>query len=193
MLKLKKKERQLSLIEKVREKPFLTDEEIAKALQVSVQTVRLDRMELKIPELRVRIRQMAEEAQPRVKTMESADIIGELIDLDLGKSGISLLRITEEMVFHKTHIAKGYYVFSQANSLALAVIDSPVAVTGVANIKYRRPVHVGEKLVAKAEVVRHRGNKVFVSVRTKNEREEVFRAKFILVSLAEEERAEAEG
>ena len=55
--------------------------------------------------------------------------------------------------------------------------------TGVANVKYKIPVHVGEKLVAKAEIMRKRGNKYFVWVKTKNETQEVFRAKFIMVSL----------
>ena len=76
-------------------------------------------------------------------------------------------------------------MFSQANSLALALIDSPLAVTGVANVKYKVPVHVGEKLIAKAEIVRVRGNKYFVWVKTRNDSQEVFRAKFILVSLGE--------
>ena len=125
---------------------------------------------------------MAENAQTKVKSIESREVIGELIDLELGRSGISLLRITDDMVFAKSQVARGHYVFSQANSLALAIIDAPMAVTGVANIKYKVPVHVGDKLIAKAEIIRRRGNKYFVWVRTRNEEQEVFRAKFIMVS-----------
>ena len=188
MARVKKKERQQLLIEKVKEKPFLTDEELAKALGVSVQTIRLDRLELGIPELRGRIRKMAETAQNKVKSIQSGEVVGELIDLELGHSGISLLRVTEDMVFAKTQIAKGHYMFSQANSLALAIIDAPMAVTGVANVKYKVPVHVGEKLIAKAEIVRVRGNKYFVWVKTRNDTQEVFRAKFIMVSWGEEKK-----
>jgi len=169
----------------VKEKPFLTDEELAKLLQVSIQTIRLDRLELGIPELRERIKKMAETAQNKVKSIASGEVVGELIDLELGKSGISLMKITEDMVFEKTQVARGHYVFSQANSLALAIIDAPMVVTGVANIKYKLPVRVGEKLVAKAEIIRQRGNKYFVWVRTRNEMQEVFRAKFIMVSWEE--------
>lgn len=185
MARVKKKERQELLVQRVQEKPFLTDEELAKSLNVSVQTIRLDRLELGIPELRGRIRRMAETAQNKVKSIASGEVVGELIDLELGHSGISLLRVTEDMVFARSQIAKGYYMFSQANSLALALIDSPLAVTGVANVKYKVPVHVGEKLIAKAEIVRVRGNKYFVWVKTRNDSQEVFRAKFILVSLGE--------
>ena len=188
MARVKKKERQQLLVEKVKEKPFLTDEELAKALGVSVQTIRRDRLELGIPELRGRIRKMAETAQNKVKSIQSGEVVGELIDLELGHSGISLLRVTEDMVFAKTQIAKGHYMFSQANSLALAIIDAPMAVTGIANVKYKVPVHVGEKLIAKAEIVRVRGNKYFVWVKTRNDEREVFRAKFIMVSWGEEQK-----
>ncbi len=186
--RVKKKERQELLVAKVKEKPFLTDEELAKELAVSVQTIRLDRLELGIPELRGRIRKMAETAQNKVKAIQSGEVVGELIDLELGRSGISLLRVTEDMVFQRTQIAKGHYMFSQANSLALAIIDAPMAVTGIANVKYKVPVHVGEKLIAKAEIVRVRGNKYFVWVKTRNDEREVFRAKFIMVSWGEEQK-----
>ena len=36
-------------------KSFITDEDLAEKFQVSIQTVRLDRMELSIPELRERL------------------------------------------------------------------------------------------------------------------------------------------
>ena len=183
MVRIKKRIRQQLLLDQVKEKPFLTDEELAKILQVSIQTIRLDRLELGMPELRERVKKMAENAQNKVKSIGRGEVVGELIDLELGKSGISLMKITEEMVFEKTQVARGHYVFSQANSLALAIIDAPLAVTGVANVKYKIPVHVGEKLVAKSEIMRKRGNKYFVWVKTKNETQEVFRAKFIMVSL----------
>lgn len=183
MVRVKKKIRQELLLEHMKERPFLTDEDLAKLLYVSIQTIRLDRLELGIPELRERVKKMAENAQHKIKSINSGEVVGELIDLELGKSGISLMKITEEMVFEKTHVARGHHVFSQANSLALAVIDAPAAVTGVANIKYKIPVRMGEKLIAKAEIIRQRGNKYFVWVKTRNEAQEVFRAKFIMVAL----------
>jgi acyl-coenzyme A thioesterase PaaI-like protein len=183
MARAHKKIRQESLREKLLTSPFLTDDALADLLKVSVQTIRLDRLELGIPELRERTKQMAEEAQTKLKAIARGDVIGELIDLELGKSGISIMPITGDMVLEKTHVARGDYIFAQANSLALAVIDAPAAVTGVANIKYKVPIHIGEKLIAKAEVVKKRGNKYFVWVKTRNDQQEVFRSKFIMVSL----------
>lgn len=181
-----KRLRQEALKEKLHTSPFLTDEVLAELLNVSVQTIRLDRLELGIPELRQRAKQMAEEAQAKLKAVGSGDIIGELIDLELGKSGISIMTITPDMVMEKARVAQGHFIFAQANSLALAVLDAPAAVTGVANIKYKIPVRIGEKLIAKAEIVKKRGNKYFVWVKTKNDSQEVFRSKFIMVSLDSE-------
>ena len=186
MARVKKKERQALLQKQVKAKPFLTDEELAGILEDSIQTIRLDRMELGIPEVRERIRKVAETAQDKIVSMDKGEVVGELIDLDRGHSGISLLRVTEDMLFARTRIAKGYFMFAQANSLALAIIDAPMAVTGVANIKYKTPIHAGEMLVAKAEIVKQRGNKYFVWVKTRNDSHEVFRAKFIVVSMAQE-------
>ena len=163
--------------------PFVTDEELAVQLGVSIPTIRLDRMELGIPELRERTLQVAQEARTQLKAIASDDVTGEIIDLELGKTGLSTLLVTPDMVFSKTHVARGHHIFAQANSLALAVMDAPAAVTGVANIKFKVPVREGEKLVAKAEVVRTRANKNFIWVKTRSGSQEVFRAKFIMVSL----------
>lgn len=176
MARLYKRIRQERLAAKLATHPFLRDEELAAEFSVSVQTIRLDRLELGIPELRERTKQVAERAQDKLRAIAEADVVGELIDLEVGKSGISVLTVTEDMVMAKTQIARGHYIFSQANSLALAVVDAPAAVTGVANIKYKAPVHAGDKLIAKAEVMRNRGNKQFIWVKTRNDQAEVFRA-----------------
>lgn len=183
MARIPKKVRHEMLKDKLRNGMFLTDEDLAAMLGVSVQTIRLDRLELGIPELRERTKQLAREAHAKIRTMTSGEIVGELIDLELGRTGISMMTVLPEMVFEKTRIARGHHLFAQANSLALSLIDAPTAVTGVANVKYKTPVYIGAKLIAKAEVVKIRGNKYFVWVKTRNDTQEVFRAKFIVVSL----------
>lgn len=184
----KKVARQAKLTEYLADNPFLTDEQLAEKLSASVQTIRLDRLRLNIPELRERVKSMAENAQTKLKAIARHDLIGELIDLDLGVSGISILEITPDMVTQNSGIARSNYMFSQANSLALALVDAPAALTGVANVKYKQPVYAGDRLVAKAKINRIRGNKYFIAVNIKNEQTEVFRAKFIIVSLDSKER-----
>lgn len=183
---LSKSDRQERLRQVLVDDPFLNDEELAEKFNVSVQTIRLDRMELKIPELRERIRTVAKNNYAKVKAIEKRQIVGELVDLELDKKGISILETTNDMTFGKTKVVRADVIFAQANSLAIATIDATVALVGIANIKYKLPVIVGQKLVAKAEVTRTRGNKKFVFVRIYVRDKEVFRGKFILVSLDNE-------
>jgi acyl-coenzyme A thioesterase PaaI-like protein len=180
---LAKKERQQILQGKIKNEPFLTDEELSESLSVSIPTIRLDRLELGIPELRERIKSVAENNYSKVKSLQSREIVGELIDINLGKSGVSVLETNSDMAFEKTQIIRGHFIYSLAESLAIAVIDAAVALVGVANIKYKTPVYAGCKLTARAEVKRIRGNSYIVWVRINERHSEVFRGKFILVSV----------
>ncbi|MTI47701.1 transcription factor FapR [Sporosalibacterium faouarense] len=181
--RLPKKKRQDELREKLKKDPFLTDEELTEIFSVSIQTIRLDRLELGIPELRERIKNVAEFNYSKVRSIGGTEIVGELVDLNLDNNGISILETNSDMAFQKTNVVRGHNIFAQAESLAMAVIDEEVALTGVANIKYKKPVKAGEKLIAKAQLVRKRGNKYFVHVFTYVRQEQVFRGKFILVSI----------
>lgn len=178
-----KKERQNVLLEKINLYPFMTDEELAEFFSVSVPTIRLDRLELGIPELRERIKDVAENNYSKVKSLQSKEIFGELVDLNLNQNGLSILETDESMAFEKTKIIRGHFIYSLAESLAIAVIDAHVALVGVANIKYKTPVYAGTKLVAKAEVRRIKENKFIVWVKIYEKNVEFFRGKFILVSL----------
>lgn len=180
-----KKGRHERLCEKIVSNPFLTDEELSDFLGVSIPTIRLDRLELGIPELRERVKNMAEKSHEKVKSLGKNEIVGEVVDLLLGKNGISILDTSIEMTFERTKIIRGQFIYSFAESLAMAVIDADVALVGVANIKYKVPVNAGAKLVAKAEVRNKRGNSSFVWVKIYEKQAEVFRGKFILVSLDE--------
>jgi Transcriptional regulators of sugar metabolism len=181
----KKSARHRLLVEQITRTPFLTDEEMAQELGVSVPTIRLDRLELGIPELRERMRSIAQEAQAQVKSLATNDVVGELLELERGVGGVSLMTITPDMVFEKHQWARGNEVFAQANSLALALADAPIALTGVANIKFKVPLRVGDKLIARGRVVRTRGNKYFIWVHTYRGVQEVFRGKFIVVAVEE--------
>ncbi|MEN8906543.1 MAG: transcription factor FapR [Clostridiales bacterium] len=178
-----KKQRQLILIKKIKEDPFLTDEELAEIFKVSIPTIRLDRLELGIPEHRERIRNVAGTNYRKVKSLHSKEIIGELLDIDLEKRGLSILETNDDMAFEKNRIVRGHFIYAHAESLAIAVIDADVALVGVANIKYKIPVYAGAKLIAKANVMRKRDNKYFVWVTITEKQIEVFRGKFILVSI----------
>ncbi|MEL7567462.1 MAG: transcription factor FapR [Dehalobacterium sp.] len=168
------------LIDLIDGNPFVTDEELSCYLGVSVPTIRLDRQILGIPEVRERVRHVAQDALQHPTVLSTHEVFGELVDLELNRSGISLLTITDEMVIPKTEIAQGHHLFAQANSLAAAVIGAEVVLTSSARNRYKRPVFLGEKIVAKAMVKTHRGTTFLVSVHSKVDLEIVFKSQIVL-------------
>ncbi|QNO16374.1 transcription factor FapR [Alkalicella caledoniensis] len=180
-----KKQRHQDLLKIIEENPFLTDEKLAENFKVSIQTIRLDRLELGIAELRERTRTMAQDAYSDLKSIDQQELIGDLLSIDLGKRAISILQTTDQMIFQKNQIVRGHYIFGQANSLAVAVIDARTALTKEAHVKYLKPVYEGERLVAVADVIEQSGDKFTVEVKTTSEGKTVFQGKFTVVVIGE--------
>ena len=152
-MKLPKKNRQQQLIQAIEENPFVTDEQLANNFLVSVQTIRLDRMELNIPELRARIKGVAAKSYDHeLKSLPMHEVIGEIIDIELDERAISIFDVGQEHVFERNGIARGHHLFAQANSLAVAVIDDELALTVHADVSFVEPVKVGDRVITKAIV-----------------------------------------
>lgn len=179
---MKKRERQVALLDFLENNPFLTDQELAQHFAVSVQTVRLDRWALNIPELRVRMREVAGQAHEQVKSMVAQEMVGELIELQLGKFATSLLKVSREMVAQKSGVCRADYLFAQANALAAALIDAEIVLTGNARLRFRRPVYLPETVKAHAFLARKKINKYLIKVVSYVGTEEVFVGKFIFVA-----------
>lgn len=176
-----KKERQQLLMETIKENPFITDEELAERYSVSIQTVRLDRLELSIPELRERIKNVAEKKfSDEIRALPLDEVIGEVIDINLDENAISILDIKKEHVFKRNGIARGHHLFAQANSLAVAVINDELALTAKANILFSRSVRENERVVAKAKVLKtgNPGDRTIVEVNSFVGNELVFKGEF---------------
>lgn len=185
-----KRERQERLAILIKGNPFVTDEELMKAFHVSIQTIRLDRLELGIPELRERIKAMAEQSYDQVRSLGPDEVIGEVIDLQLDKSGISMFEIREEHVFLRNQIARGHHIFSQANSLAVAVINDEVALTASADIRFIRTVKLGERVIAKAYVLSLSKGKARVEVKSYVQDDLVFEGRFLIYHSYKERQSE---
>ncbi len=182
---MNKEKRQDTIKKTFKNNPFLTDKDMSEIMGVSIQTVRLDRLELNIPELRERIKEVAKGVYGRVRTLERTELIGELVELKVGKKGVSILRITPNMTLHKTKVARGHYLFAQANSLAVALIDSEIALTGTAKSSFKRPVFKDEKIVARAAITQNKGNKYVVRVSSTVKGETVYEGKFLIFAFKE--------
>lgn len=182
-MRLTKSERQQKLIGLLGDDPLLTDEALAEILGVSVQTIRLDRLELGVPEMRERAREIAQKAQMTVRSLGPTEVAGELIDVELGSRGVSVLETTPEMAFKRSGIVRGHHLFAQGNSLAVSLIDAAVALTGSARLKFHEPVRVGDRVVARAEVRESKERKSLVDVTSRVGGNIVFSGRFIIFAI----------
>lgn len=185
LARISKDVRREALKEELALHPFHNDEELARRFGVSVSTIRLDRTELGIPELRERNRAVAHEAYSTLRALGEQEVIGELRELTIGEQACSELAVTENMVLRKARVARGHYLFAQANSLAIALVDAEVALTGSVDLKFVRPARLGEQVRAEGKVVKRKGNKYWVDVVAKVGTEEVLKGQWILFALEE--------
>lgn len=177
---VKKAERHRRLLEAIEQNPFITDEELADKLQVSIPTIRLDRLELAIPEVRKRTREMASHFFGSSQSLGVQEIVGELIEIEPGKRGLSLLETDQSMCLEKCNIIRGHIIFAQANSLANAVVDLQVALTGKTEVNFLRTVRTGEKLIAKAQVLEKKGHRYLIEVIVRSKEEIVAKGIFVI-------------
>jgi acyl-coenzyme A thioesterase PaaI-like protein len=180
-MKRTKKERQQLLMQTIADNPFVTDEQLAHQFSVSVQTIRLDRMELSIPELRERIKDVASKNyENEVKSLPIDEVIGEIIDIELDKRALSIFDVGQEHVFQRNGIARGHHLFAQANSLAVAVIDDELALTVKSNVAFVKPVKAGDRVVTKAVVRTQQTekNRTLIDVTSTVNNEVVFTGEF---------------
>lgn len=177
-MRIPKKDRQQQLIALLEVNPFQTDEELADHFSVSVQTIRLDRMECGIPELRERLKNVASLKMSEVKSIQSEEVIGDIIDIELDRKAISIFDVTEDHVFKRNRIARGHHLFAQANSLAVAVVNDELALTVRSTIHFLKPVKAGDRVIARAEVTAVKGNRTYVDIDSTVNGEKVFTGQF---------------
>ena len=100
LIEIEKAERRQA-IQKAIELNFITDSELCEQFEVSIQTIRLDRTNLSIPELRKRIKLVAEQNYEQIRALEANEVVGDLIQVEPNISAQSLIEITEESVLRR--------------------------------------------------------------------------------------------
>ena len=175
-----RKSRHSKLAELIADNPMITDNELASSLGVSISTIRLDRTLMGVPELRERLRKMAQNAVSKLQSLSPSEVIGELLELEPDKWALSVLRTARDMAFRFTDIVSDNYVYSQASSIAVAAIQAASVIIDSMRGEYKGHAHVGDVLIARAKVgVNHEGRKI-VSVRTSVGDKEIFVGRFII-------------
>ncbi|KIX90287.1 fatty acid biosynthesis transcriptional regulator [Staphylococcus microti] len=154
-MKRNKNERRKLIEQTIQQNPFITDQALSEMYDVSIQTIRLDRNQLHIPELRERVKRVATEQYEQISSLENQDIIGDIVALEPNRSAKSLLTISPQDVFTRNNIARGHIVFAQANSLCVAMVKHGFVLTKESHIHFVKPVHLGDSVVAEAKVEYH--------------------------------------
>lgn len=178
-IKSEKKLRQQRLAKLLDDNPMATDQELACLLGVSVSTMRLDRALMGVPELRERVRRMAQEAGSKLKSLSQSEIVGDLLELEPNRWALSVLRTTREMAFRTTDILWDHYIYAQASSIAVAVVEAAAVIVDSMRGEYKGRARVGDVLIARAKVGVNKDNRYIVSVRTRVGEKEIFVARFI--------------
>ena len=175
----RRKIRQDKLLKLIEKNPLLTDEKLAASLEASVSTIRLDRTILGVPELRERTRTMAQKATSRLRSLKQSEVVGYLLELEPNKWALSVLETKKDMAFRETDMIWDHYIYAQASSIAIAVVEADLVILDSMRGEYKGHARVGDSLVARAKVGVNRDEKYIVSVRTKVGDNEIFVGRFI--------------
>ncbi len=186
-VKLKKDERRIAIQNTIKVNPFITDYELCEKFDVSIQTIRLDRTHLNIPELRKRIKLVAEQNYDQIKSIEANEIIGDLIQVDPDVKAQSLIEITEDSVFAKTQIARGHVLFAQANSLCVALIHNPTVLTQESQVEFIEKVKLNDTVRAEAKVIEKTIKHYMIEVKFYVKEKLVFKGNFKMFYTSEDE------
>jgi len=178
-IRAEKKLRQEHLTKLLEKNPMETDEDLASLLGVSISTIRLDRALMGVPELRERVKRMAQEAGSKLRSLSRSEIVGDLLELEPNKWALSVLRTTREMAFRTTDILWDHYIYAQASSVAVAVIEAANVIIDSMRGEYKGHAKVGDLLIARAKVGVNRDDKYIVSVHTRVGEKEIFVGRFI--------------
>jgi uncharacterized protein (TIGR00369 family) len=96
------------------------------------------------------------------------------------KDGFSQVQLEagQEMAVDESGLVHGGFVFGLADYAAMIAVNDPNVVLGAANVRFLKPVRIGEAIVAEARVTSTEGRKHGVSVTIRRAGVEVFTGEF---------------
>lgn len=130
-------------------------------------------------------------ADRRTHELLDAELCGALVELRDGEARVEM-RTTARMAADAHRLVHGGFVFGLADHAAMLAVNHPNVVLGSANIRFERPVVVGERLEARAALRPADGKKKIVDVQVKRGDEVVMQGEFVCFSPARHVLAEAE-
>lgn len=118
----------------------------------------------------------------RTHLLASEKYCGKVVEIGEGRAKV-VLETTDEMKVDEKGLVHGGFTFSLADYSAMVAVNHPFVVLAKANVKFIKPVKVGDKLYASAEVKSEEGRKKTVEVKVFRDSEIVFEGEFLCVVL----------
>ncbi len=114
-----------------------------------------------------------------IKTHQAIDreLCGRPLQVDSGSSVVELVTLPC-MAADASGLVHGGFVFGLADYAAMVAVNDPNVVLGAADVKFLKPVCVGETVRAQAETTAKQGKKHMVTVEVRREDEPVFQGTF---------------
>ena len=105
-------------------------------------------------------------------------LCGEPLFAEDGQSRVELVT-TDRMAVDEAGLVHGGFIFGAADYAAMIAVNHPHVVLGASDVKFLKPVRVGETVVARARVQEVKGKKYWVSVSVAKDDVDVFQGMFI--------------
>ena len=114
-----------------------------------------------------------------IRTHEKIDhgLCGRPLLVEEGRSRV-LLKAGSEMAVDDSGLVHGGFVFGLADYAAMIAVNHPNVVLGAAEVKFLKPVQVGDEVVAEATVTSASGKKRIVAVKARKAEQAVFDGTF---------------
>lgn len=104
-------------------------------------------------------------------------LCGKPISVKDGTSRVELVT-TPQMAADKRGLVHGGFIFGAADYAAMIAVNHPHVVLGASDVKFLKPVRVGDTVMVQAQVQEVRGKKYWVSVNVTKADEEIFQGMF---------------
>ena len=104
-------------------------------------------------------------------------LCGHPILVDTGFSRVEF-EATPEMTADDSGLVHGGFVFGLADYAAMIAVNHPNVVLGAADVKFLKPIILGDKVVAEARVEEIQGKKHWVAVSVAKQEEIIFQGMF---------------
>ncbi|MFO7643095.1 MAG: hotdog domain-containing protein [Desulfosarcina sp.] len=113
----------------------------------------------------------------RTHDLIDPSLCGKPLSLGDGSSQVELVT-TPAMAADEHGLVHGGFIFSAADYAAMIAVNHPHVVLGAADVKFLKPVRVGDTVLAQAQVREVKGKKYSVSVSVTKDAQAVFQGMF---------------